>query len=144
MHLNTLPQISYVQKQNNTPSFKANFVFTKDSALALKKEMRQLAFQQPVKTLRGRNPLQILIKKIKVMHPNCNVKLFYEPKKHIGQSPINFRPVYSPARWVADSGNKRFVDAGFHMSESDPIPSETPITNLLKAIVKNPESFWGK
>ena len=127
----------------NSPNFKADFVFTKTTARAFKREMRALAYEQPLKTLRGKNPLQLLVKQIKSMHPDKKIKLYYEPSKHIGSSYITHRPMYTPARWVADSGTKKIVDAGSHMSEFD-YPSKNPIQNLFSDIVRLSETFFAE
>ncbi len=142
MHLNALSQTSFSNSFNTNPNFKARFVFTKDSAMAFKHEMKDLAYRYPIKTLKGKNPLQILVKRVKTMYPEQKVKLFFEPSRHIGQSPINYRAVFTPPRWVADSGNNKIVKAGFHMADGDFSFPENPIQNLLKSIVNNPDKFF--
>lgn len=127
---------------NLNPNFKADFVFTKASARTFREEMKRHIYESPLKSLKGKNPLQILVKKIKEMYPGRKVKLYYEPSKYYGMSYINGSSVYSPAEWIADSGNKKLIDAGTHYSEGN-VPSDTPIENLFRRIVENPKYFFG-
>lgn len=134
MNINKIQEYNLIKNSPSNLNFKANFVFTRRSAYQFKKEMKNAILEHPFASILGKNPLQTLVKNIKNIHPEKNIKIYKPESVYMGLSYINnYKPVFSDVYWIAKSGFKAVTAE---------LNDKKPIQTLLEKIIDNPEYFF--